>query len=569
MKPDAALSDLQVECIASLESLAIALDPFYDENFERPHRVLCKALTDYRRGLPVTLLDGSIVEPKNASGFSVWFPRDTFKSAIICELYPIWLSLYWVFEKRSQPAIYIFQAKLDKAQLHLAKIKRLMCSPAFRSLFGSIVPSHANPENWGTQSQCDIAGIGHLGRREHSIQIASIGAVFTGHHGTDIINDDGVTEENYASETEQLRVFTGWQLQDNLRDTKTGLRYFVGTPYQPRDANVRVMQGELGDTIQFRMPAFVEPPDTFFEWASNRTPQARRDELRPRVEADYTLKFPGRLTLDELGRKFRSQGSKIFTSQQLLEATDTSKTVFRKEWLANAYVTIEEIRKRCTRFIMVIDSAWKRQENKGTGDDTSIGVVGYDRDGDVYFADLFVSDTCTEIHGYDIMHGMIKRWNCVRIFKERFGEDSFATRWRDWCKSKGYKITPVIQPDRVGTAVGKENRIRAMAPYVEDGHLFVREDLPYLHEFTQQFSQYAGEGSGKDDILDMLADAVRQEVKPATPRPTGDAEQSGWQSPYHELRHVSTGLTHSPTRNVVSFDPDRKSGWTSMRARLS
>ena len=562
VRPEA--RDLQAACLADLETLAVALNPFFAENFEAPQRALMKALTNWRRGLPITLLDGTTVNPKSVTDpydlFACFFPRDTFKSTIICELFVIWLCLYWVIERGEQPAIYLFQATLDKAKLHLAQIKRMMCSDPFYAIFPMFVPRHRDPDKWGTSEYLDLPCVSRSqGRREHSIQVASIGAAFTGHHGTDIINDDPVTQDNFASETEQTAIYNGLQLQDNLSDTRTGLRYQVGTPYSGFDANVRCIQGDLGKPLLFLQTAFDEPPDTFFEWANPRTTEDRRKQLESRVRELYKLAFPNRLTLDVLAGKFRRQGSRFFSSQQLLSVRDDSKNIFRREWFEASLVSLAEAMKRTAgkRRVLIVDSAWKKPHNKGTGDDSAIGVLGYDKEGSPYLLDLVVSDTMTEAAGMSVMSSLIARWQVGKVVKETYGEDNFSTHWRDFCKSGGRKYVPISTPRRE-SKTGKENRIRALAPAFELGEFFVVDSLAALPVLRKQMLDYSGEGSGRDDILDMMADAIHVEVK-ARPEASADEPQV-WQTGYAPMPTVSSPQVHAPMR--VRFDPNNgRSGW--------
>lgn len=552
--------DIQAECLKSLESLAVALNPYFQDNFEPPQRALMAALTNWRRGLPITLLDGTIVDPKSVTDpydlFACFFPRDTYKSTIICELFVIWLCLYWVIERGEQPAIYLFQATLDKAKLHLAQIKRMMCSDAFYAIFPMFVPRHRDPDKWGTSEYLDLPCVSRAqGRREHSIQVASIGAAFTGHHGTDIINDDPVTQDNYASETEQNAIYSGLQLQDNLSDTRLGLRYQVGTPYSGFDANVRCINGDLGKPLLFLQTAFDEPPEQFFEWANPRTPADRRTALELKVRDLYKLNFPGRLDLDTLAGKFRRQGSRFFSSQQLLSVRDDSKNIFRREWFEASLVSRDEAMKRITgrRKVLIVDSAWKKAHNKGTGDDVAIGALGYDKDGCPYLFDLVVSDTMSEGDGMGVMSAMITRHGITKLVKETYGEDQFAIHWRDYCKSRGKKYVPCSTPRRE-SKTGKENRIRQMAPAFELGEYFIVDSIPELATLRRQMLNYAGEGSGRDDILDMMADALHVEVKVSAERSEGD---SAWQSGYRPTPTMS-----APDQNNTGF-----TGWRMERGR--
>jgi hypothetical protein len=543
---------LRVNCIKSLEFFILAMDPYFHTRLEEPHVGLCKALTNFRRGLPVTLPDGTVVNPKHYDGFLNFFSRDTYKSTIICEWFPIWLCLYWTYDpgvENRAPAIMLFQAKLDKAELHLKKIKRTMTSKRFTDVFPELVPPHRSIDKWDTQSYLNLHGVDRGGAKEHCIEIAGVTADYTGWHLTDKIVDDAVTEGNYTSVTDQEKVKAGIKINDNILDTDHGLSYFVGTPYAINDANMALTRGEMGRMLSFIVPCFDEDPAQFFAWARMHPTDDGYEEALAACEIYYNMNFPVRLTLPKLAGKFRKQGSKFFTSQQLLDIEDQGSAIFKARWLDDVWVSKQEAMKRCEgrALYMFIDSAWKKQQNKGHGDDTAIGIVGYDKDGDPYLLDLYVSDEMTEAEGMLKMARWVDRYAVARIYKETFGEDDFAGRWRNWCKSESRRLVRVQTPKRSKNVTGKENRIRQLAPQFEMGRYFVCEDIDEVHlrQFREQFKLYAGEGTCKDDILDMMADSVMSDVAPRHGAGAkGDTHT--WQNPYRPLGGQTDHMSHAP-----------------------
>ncbi len=247
--------------------------------------------------------------------------------------------------------------------------------------------------------------------------------------------------------------------------------------------------------------------------------------------------------------------------------SDIGTSVFRKSWLDNCYVSRQEAMELCKghRWALCIDSAWKRQETKGTGDDTTMGIVGYDRDAMPYLIDLFVSNTISEAQGMEEMAAFLGKYPQVsRIIKERKpGEASnFPQNWRRFCKSRGYRYIAVTEPPRPGSAIVKENRIRGLAPHFEMGEFYIVESVPHIDAFVKQYTQYAGEGSGKDDILDMLADAAMIQVRPAAP--IEDNPRNQWNPGYRPIPTVSDNMVG----NAPPIGARTRAGWASLKGRL-
>lgn len=565
----AAIKDQQAMCVLDLEALIKSLDPYFLKRLEPPQRLLCQALTDFRRGLDVKTTDGNLVHGKDYDGLLNLFSRDTYKSTIGMEFFPIWLCLYWLYDHRKPircPAILTFQAKLPKAVLHMKKIKRLMVSDEFCYMFGHIVPPHRDPDKWDTQEYLNLHKVDRGGAKENCIEVASIGASYTGWHVTDKLTDDAVTEENYSSVTEQEKIKAGISVTDNILDSEHGKSYYFGTPYSPMDANVALKNDEFGRMLTIETPCFDEPPDDFFEWAKMRPDDEFYARMGNACAKKYTLNFPVRLPLDKLAAKYRKQGSKFFASQQLLDVTDVGTNIFRKKWLDNVWVTREEALDRVKgRWALCLDSAWKRQETKGGGDDTAMWVVGYDKDASPYAIDLEVSNTMSESEGMEFMAEWLAKYPKIkRIVKEKKpGEaSSFNRNWRNYCKSRGFRYIPVTEPKRTGTVVGKENRIRELAPLFEMGDIFIVESLSHLDEFIKQYSQFCDGYTGKDDILDALADSIHLEVRPATPMEDDTRDQ--WQTGY---RHIPT-VSDNMVRTAPHIGVGRRAGWASLKGRL-
>jgi hypothetical protein len=85
--------------------------------------------------------------------------------------------------------------------------------------------------------------------------------------------------------------------------------------------------------LTLKVPCFDEPPDKFYEWAKMKPDDDDYARLGNECAMLYSLNFPKRLTLENLAKKFRKQGSKFFASQQLLDVSDIGTSVFRKSWL--------------------------------------------------------------------------------------------------------------------------------------------------------------------------------------------------------------------------------------------
>lgn len=207
---------------------------------------------------------------------------------------------------------------------------------------------------------------------------------------------------------------------------------------------------------------------------------------------DEALFFPERLTPEFLSMALRSMGSFKFANQYLNEVFPSGQNPLKKEWLRY----YDQAPKTKFTFAM-IDPAISQEDD---ADFTALIVLDVDQDGNWYVrvANRYKM-TPTEIVN-KVFEVQAQFSPLVVGIEDVAFQKALLYMMSDEMRRRNIMV-PVtgIKPDNDKS---KHTRIMGLVPRFEWGRIFLNHGL---HEFELEYSQYVGERSAHDDLLDALA----------------------------------------------------------------
>lgn len=226
---------------------------------------------------------------------------------------------------------------------------------------------------------------------------------------------------------------------------------------------------------------------TYLSELENATNQKRIPNI-----PENALFFPERLTGEFLSQALRVMGSFKFANQYLNEVFPSGANPLKKEWLRY----FDQLPKTKHTFAM-IDPAISQEDG---ADYTALVILDVDPDGNWY---LKVANryrmTPTEI--VNKVFEVQEQFGCLIVGIEDVAfQKALLYMLSDEMRRRNI-IVPVtgIKPDNDKS---KHTRIMGLVPRFEWGRIFINHGLS---EFELEYSQYVGERSAHDDLLDALA----------------------------------------------------------------
>ena len=291
------------------------------------------------------------------------------------------------------------------------------------------------------------------------------------HYGC-LLYDDMVTLESVTTPDMIAKVTRCWETSTNL-GTMGGIRRFAGTIYHFADSYKALMK--KGAAIPRIYPATKDGA----------------------VDGEPVL-----LTPEALAQKRKDMGPYVFGCQMLLNPIADATQNFKREWLRHyANETGEGMVK-----ILLVDPASAKK--KGS-DYTAAGVLGLANDGNIYALDL-VRDRLNLRQRTDLLLHLHNRWKPYRVGYERYGKDADIEHIQSEMERRHYRF----EITEVGGAQPKEDRIKRLVPYFEQGRIYLPDKLERknyegkTYDAVEAFIEdeyLAFPVCLHDDMLDMMA----------------------------------------------------------------
>lgn len=218
-------------------------------------------------------------------------------------------------------------------------------------------------------------------------------------------------------------------------------------------------------------------------------------------------------TREEVAQKRRDQGPYQFSAQQLQNPTGDTTMGFDVDWLRY----YDKVDIDALNLYMFVDPA---NEKKRTSDYTVMLIVGYGADENLYLVDGFrdrwrLSERVAKVFE-------LHRKYRPKVYYEQYGMQSDIQAIENEQETATYRfdVTPVH------SQVSKNDRIRGLVPWFEQGRIYLPRKLVKVNYEGQQYDfvdRFINEEYRvfplpiHDDMLDCLAWAASDKVELETP----------------------------------------------------
>lgn len=297
--------------------------------------------------------------------------------------------------------------------------------------------------------------------------------------------DDVVTRESVGTPDMIAKTTDALVLSYNLGQAG-GVRRFIGTRYHYNDSYKTVIE---------------------------------RGSVVPRIyPATANGKFDGDpvfLSRAVLAEKRKDMGPYIFSAQMLLDPSADETQGFREEWLKYYDAPVSHV--GMTKLI-VVDPA---NEKKKTSDYTTMWVLGYNSDQNIYVLDV-VRDRMNLTERTRALFSLHRKYQPAQVGYEKYGMQSDISHIKDVQEREVYSFDIT----ELGGTMSKNDRIRRLIPKCEQGRLrlprhFYRTNYEGTSEdLIKVFvdDEYrAFPVSAHDDMLDALARLEDEAIKVTFP----------------------------------------------------
>lgn len=324
----------------------------------------------------------------------------------------------------------------------------------------------------------------------------------TSKHFSLLIYDDVVTIESVTT-PEMIKKVTGaWEISLNLGTADGRIRY-IGTRYHFNDSYKTMMDRKSADK-----------------------------RIYPATDTGKVEGKPVFLTPAVLAQKRRDMGPYVFGCQMLQDPTADEVQGFKEDWIK---FWRPQRWSGMNRYILVDPAS----EKKKTSDYTAMWVIGAASDGNFYSI-FFFRDRLNLPQRTKALFRLHRLYQPIRVGYEKYGKDSDIEHIQSVMVKENYRF-PIVA---LGGSMPKNDRIRRLIPYYEQGKIFLPETCPFIdaerkkHDATREFidEEYlAFPVAVHDDWFDCQARILdaKMNVRFPMPMPTTVKQQTpksaaGW-----------------------------------------
>jgi phage terminase large subunit-like protein len=446
------------------------------------HLPLCNFIQDGRTSL------SSPSEPRQKL---VLIPRGHFKTTISTVAYPIWRIAH-----DPNTRILISNATSENAQKMLRHIKeKFMNCELLQWLFPEIIPLDINKTKWSDQ---EILLPREGSFKESSIETIGVGGKVTSRHFNLIIKDDLVEQEAAESPTVMRRVIDWHKYCDSLLDRPgEDEDLIIGTRWSFSDLYEHVLESEGGYVTYIK--------------------QAINEDGQPI--------FPERFSEQTLRRIRKKQGAYIYSCQYMNNPADPELADFDVTGL-RSYTTKEEgvyvlpsgvqITKEEMDITMRIDPAL---DSKSTPDRCAWIVDGLDSKRNNLLLLAFAKKvTVEQLINYTFEFYFQFRPRTVYI--ELFAMQKILKHVFEQEFAKRRVYLPLRELPVKFTKNQKDQRIRTMQPYIQNGQVFIGSDM---QDFRVELEHFPF--GRTDDLLDAWSQGPNVWAIPDAPDEIEEQEE--------------------------------------------
>jgi predicted phage terminase large subunit-like protein len=400
-------------------------------------------------------------------------PRGTFKSSVVT----IGLTLQMILND-PDIRVLIDSETFAKAKAFLAEIKgHLEANEAFRevyfTLYGSYPDAKKRDQLW-SDSQLNISARKRQ-RKEATISCGGVDVTKNGMHYDLIIMDDLHSELNTANKEQIEKVVQHYKLAYSLLDPGCPL-IVIGTRWDYNDTYQYILDNELENFNVLSRSAY---------------------------NPDGSLFFPERLTEAFLQKTKKTQGSYLFSCQYLNEPVDDETATFKRSLLVRT--PWELVKDQPINWYLSVDPSYDGPYS----DYAALVIAGMNHQRDIYVRHV-LRQKMTYAQIIEAMFDLNNRFQPKAILLETIAaQKSIMYELNNEQKRRGtwLPITEIRSRTK-----SKEERIRALAPFYEFGHIFHVRECPQLEDLEYELIHFP-KGT-HDDVIDALA-TVLELAKPS------------------------------------------------------
>lgn len=476
MTPDQALAKIAQRCRHDLYYLAKYILG-YELMEEEVHGDLCKFTEALLPSHPPDYVfpdsrEGKEMEDQfiaNNKSLLLLMPRGTFKSSVVT----IGFTLQFILNEPNA-RILIDSETHSKAKAFLSEIKdHLIGNDAYRQVFRSIHGVFPDGDKkkrdllW-TDSQIRLASR-NVPKKEPSIMVSGIDKSINGMHYDLIICDDLHSEKNVTNKEQIDQVINHWKLAYSLIDPGKPV-IVIGTRWDYNDLYQHILDTER---------------------------DSHNILVRRAINHDGSLLFPSRLSLEELDKIKKKQGSRIFSAQYLNEPVDDESATFKRDNIVRR--DWELVKDRPMNWYMMVDPSFEGPYS----DFAALVIAGMDHQRDLYVRHV-LRKKMTYADIIDNIFDLYTRYKPVAIGMKIIGSaKSLSYELNNEQKRRGTWLPIREIKDQKNS---KEERIKGLAPFYEFGHIFHIKDCPQLDDLEYELIHFP---RGKhDDVIDALASVL-------------------------------------------------------------
>ncbi len=476
---------------------------------ENTHQELCDYAESVLPNPPEKTIEG--LDPtKNL--LLLLMPRGTFKSSVVT----IGLTLQHCLNEPNG-RILIDSETYSKSKNFLAEIKgHLEDNEKYRAVFKAIhgVFPDDNRKNtsirW-TDAQVDLACRTRK-LKEPSISCSGIDKSINGMHYDMVVADDLHSEKNVTNSEQIANVIEHYRLVFSLLDPGKPL-IVIGTRWHLLDLYQHIIDFEKEDFNILKKSAY---------------------------NPDGSLFFPEVLNNEELDKIRRRQGTSIFSKQYLNEPVSDENATFRTEYIQ--FKSWEEVRGMPINWYLSVDPSYSDPRGTSTYSDFAAFVMaGMDFQRNLYVRYLkrmkmTYSDIINEIFRIytDEQFDDVKN---MKILLEVIGTKSLSY---ELANEQRRRQTWLPIQEIKSQARSKEERIRGLAPFYENGRVFHIRECPQIEELNMELLQFPA--GRHDDLVDAFA-SILEVASPPNNRQRENVEERRRRSvAYYKPRSPITGV---------------------------
>ncbi len=297
----------------------------------------------------------------------------------------------------------------------------------------------------------------------------------TGKHFTKCIYDDIVTRESVSTPEMIAKTTMALELSYNL-GAEGGSRRFIGTRYHYNDSYKTVIDRKTA------IP-----------------------RIHPATDDGTMEGTPVLLTKERLMEKRRDQGPYTFACQMLQNPKADDNQGFDRNWIKY----YEKINQNSGNVYIVMDPASGKKKNN---DYTAGWVLMLGKDKNIYVLDG-IRDRLSLKERAEKLFDWHRKYKPIRehgVRYEKYGKDADIEHIESKMEDEGYRF-PITE---VGGRTSKNDRIKRLMPYFEQGRIFMPRSLwktdyqRQTRDIVQDFIEeefVAFPVSAHDDMLDAMA----------------------------------------------------------------